>query len=64
MNLGLDGLPRDPVIKAALVDPSCQNAVWVDFLDEIDRCNWARLSMSPGAMLPFSPRTEPEHPHV
>jgi EAL and modified HD-GYP domain-containing signal transduction protein len=44
MELVLEELPLDPEIKAALVDPSCQNAVWVDFLDEIDRCNWARLS--------------------
>jgi len=44
MDLVLEELPLAPEITAALVDPSGPNAVWVDLLDEIDRCNWARLS--------------------
>jgi EAL and modified HD-GYP domain-containing signal transduction protein len=50
MDLVLDELPLDPGIKDALVDPCSQNAVWVDFLDEIDRCNWVRLSRKAGSL--------------
>lgn len=44
MDLVLEGIPLDPAIKQALVDPHDSNAAWVELLDEIDRCNWPRLT--------------------
>ncbi|MBU4525424.1 MAG: HDOD domain-containing protein [Desulfomicrobium sp.] len=44
MGLVLEGIPLDPAIKRALVDQDDPNAVWIDLLDELDRCNWSRLT--------------------
>ena len=44
MDVVLEEIPLNPAIKAALVDPQNPNAVWLGLLDEIDRCNWARLT--------------------
>lgn len=44
MGLVLEGIPLDPAIRQALVDGDDPSAVWIELLDEIDRCNWARLT--------------------
>ena len=44
MGLVLEEIPLEPGIKRALIDPDDPSAVWLDLLDEIDRCNWDRLS--------------------
>lgn len=44
MGLVLEEIPLDPAIKRALIDPDDPNAVWLALLDEIDRCNWDRLT--------------------
>ncbi|MDO9584254.1 MAG: HDOD domain-containing protein [Desulfomicrobium sp.] len=44
MGLVLEGIPLDPAIKRALVDQDDPNAAWIDLLDELDRCNWPRLT--------------------
>lgn len=55
MDVVLEEIPLDSDIKAALVDPRNPNAVWLDLLDEIDRCNWARLTRKASELnLPMS----------
>jgi EAL and modified HD-GYP domain-containing signal transduction protein len=44
MGLVLEGIPLDPAIKRALVDADDPNAAWIGLLDELDRCNWPRLT--------------------
>ena len=44
MGLVLEEIPLDPGIKRALVDPDDPHAAWLGLLDEIDRCNWPRLT--------------------
>jgi len=44
MDLVLEEIPLHADIKSALVDPGSPHAAWVSLLDEIDRCNWPRLS--------------------
>lgn len=44
MGLVLEGIPLDPAIRQALVDGDDPSAVWVELLDELDRCNWPRLT--------------------
>jgi EAL and modified HD-GYP domain-containing signal transduction protein len=44
MGLVLEGIPLDPAIKRALIDQDDPNAAWIDLLDELDRCNWPRLT--------------------
>lgn len=44
MDIVLEEIPLDANIKAALIDSRNSNAIWLDLLDEIDRCNWARLN--------------------
>ncbi|SFJ00471.1 EAL and modified HD-GYP domain-containing signal transduction protein [Desulfomicrobium apsheronum] len=39
----LDEISLDPDIKATLVDPQSEHAVWVGFLNELDRGSWAGL---------------------
>ena len=44
MDRVLEEIPLDPGIKKALTDPTDPGAVWIDLLEEIDRCNWDRLT--------------------
>lgn len=44
MGLVLEEIPLEPGIKRALTDPDDPGAAWLSLLDEIDRCNWDRLS--------------------
>lgn len=44
MDTVLAEIPLDPGIKKALVDSTSTDGVWIDLLDEIDRCNWVRLT--------------------
>lgn len=39
----LDEISLDPDIKATLVDPQSEHAVWVGLLNELDRGSWAGL---------------------
>jgi c-di-GMP phosphodiesterase len=50
MGLVLEEIPLDPAIKRALVDQDDQGAAWVELLDEIDRCNWPRLTSKAGEL--------------
>jgi c-di-GMP phosphodiesterase len=50
MDLVLEEIPLDPGIKAALTDPEDPNAIWIGLLDEIDRCNWDRLTRKAAQM--------------
>jgi c-di-GMP phosphodiesterase len=50
MGLVLEEIPLDPAIKRALVDQDDQGAAWVGLLDEIDRCNWPRLTSKAGEL--------------
>jgi EAL and modified HD-GYP domain-containing signal transduction protein len=50
MELVLEEIPLDPAIKRALVDQGDQGAAWVGLLDEIDRCNWPRLTSKAGEL--------------
>jgi c-di-GMP phosphodiesterase len=50
MELVLEEIPLDPAIKRALVDQDDQGAAWVGLLDEIDRCNWPRLTSKAGEL--------------
>ncbi len=50
MKTVLEEIPLDPGIKRALVDPACDDAVWIGLLDEIDRCNWIRLNAKAARM--------------
>ena len=44
MDTVLAEIPLDPGIKKALIDPMSPDAAWMELLDEIDRCNWIRLT--------------------
>ncbi|GAB6111323.1 EAL and HDOD domain-containing protein [Desulfomicrobium salsuginis] len=44
MSTVLEEIPLDPALKKALVDPTSPDSAWIGLLDEIDRCNWARLN--------------------
>lgn len=44
MSTVLEEIPLDPALKKALVDPASADSKWIGLLDEIDRCNWARLN--------------------
>ena len=44
METVLAEIPLDPGIKKALIDPTSPDAAWIELLDEIDRCNWTRLT--------------------
>jgi c-di-GMP phosphodiesterase len=50
MELVLEEIPLDPAIKRALVDQDDQGAAWIGLLDEIDRCNWPRLTSKAGEL--------------
>jgi len=44
MAMVLEEIPLEPGIKSALIDEHSKNSVWLEFLNELDRCNWIRLS--------------------
>jgi EAL and modified HD-GYP domain-containing signal transduction protein len=50
MTAVLDEIPLQPGIKSALVDQDSPEAAWIGLLDELDRCNWTRLSARAGQM--------------
>jgi EAL and modified HD-GYP domain-containing signal transduction protein len=50
MSKVLEEIPLDSSLKQALVDPGSRDAGWVGLLDEIDRCNWARLNAKASEM--------------
>jgi len=44
MTTVLEEIPLEPGIKSTLTGQGAGNAVWLELLDELDRCNWIRLS--------------------
>ena len=44
MTTVLEEIPLEPGIKNTLIGQGSDNAVWLELLDELDRCNWIRLS--------------------
>jgi len=44
MDVVLEEIPLDSGIRKALTSSGGPDAVWLELLDEIDRCNWPRLS--------------------
>lgn len=46
----LEDIPLNEAIKAALTDSRNPNTAWIALLDELDRCNWERLSQHASAL--------------